>query len=112
MKYSVIRIVAAVSALCAMAWLVATVNAHGDAMQQAVSTTMRASSFRIEPSRNDHRPAGLELIDMYECMCGPFSNDIELRRWLRLWLVAAIIGGIPTAILLRFKNGPATENLK
>ena len=90
--------------------LVATVNTHGNTIQQAVSTTMRTSTFRIEPSRvdrNGHLPAGLELIDIYECMCGPFSNDIELRRWLRLWLVATLIGGLPTAIFLRSRNSEA-----
>ena len=108
MKPSVIRIVAAVCALCAMAWLVWNVNHHGDELQQGLAANLTPPKVTIiaEPVKqvSPAAPAGLDLIDMYECMCSSPSIGADISGWVGLWFVTFLIGGIPTAILLRFRD--------
>lgn len=106
MKPSVIRIVAAVSAITALAWLVDNVNTHGDEVQRGTHLALSYEPRAVKtPPASQPTPAtdGLDLIDMYECMCAaPIGADI--KGWVGLWFVTLLVGGIPTAILLRFRD--------
>ena len=42
---------------------------------------------------------GLELVEMYACTWGPPVDDIS--GWVGLWVLTLLIGGVPTALLMR-----------
>ena len=98
------RIAAAVIAACGLSLVVVTVNAHGDHTQLGVSSFLRAQSQVVPKQRSGESMqeggGGLELIDMFQCMCGGgISTDI--RGWVGLWMLTVLVGGVPTAVVLR-----------
>ncbi|MBY0497905.1 MAG: hypothetical protein K2Y23_27160 [Cyanobacteria bacterium] len=106
-RLSIVRIIAAVIAACGLALVMVSVNTHGDRAQRAVLSVIREQSERVKEQRARERAeevrvtsGGLNLVDMFECMCGePLGTD--LRGWIGLWLVTVLVGGVPTAIILR-----------
>ena len=103
-RYSVISIVAAAITVAGLCWLVSNVNTHGDHVQLGVISHLRytpqtpVTARMPEPNRLE--TAGLDMIEMYECMC-PAPMGTDIRGWWGLWLVTALIGGLPTAVLAR-----------
>jgi hypothetical protein len=95
---SFIRIAAAVVAICALGWLVATVNRHGDDAQRGAALMLHQSPPRVVESDRSEGGGGLDLVDMYQCMCAS-SDDISL--WVKWWFIATIFGAIPVALLIR-----------
>ena len=101
---SALRICAVVVATCAMSWLLLEVNRHGDDTTLAAATVLRPSPAK-QPVAPEVRPAaagGLDLVDMYECMCASYGD--EIGRWVWWWMMAAVFGGLPVAILLRQRD--------
>jgi hypothetical protein len=82
-------------ATCALFWLVVTLNRHGDELTLALRYALVEPrvSVSAEPKGTFD---GLELVDMYECMCA--SNE-DISQWVGWWLIAATFGGLPTAVL-------------
>jgi hypothetical protein len=114
---SAVRIAAAFCAICALAWLVDNVDTHGNQLQTGLANAL-AHDDLAKPSMVRGRSAGdvppasdvgvppapgLDLIDMYECMCGP-SPATDIKGWVGLWLVTVLIGGLPTAVLIRARR--------
>ena len=101
---SLVRRLSALVVVGALVWLVDNVNAHGNHIAADFDTYLKANSLQAAPVRAqgfDAMPdtAGFDLIDMYDCGWGPTLPDIGGR--VGLWLVTAVVGGIPTAILIR-----------
>ena len=104
MKRKSLEGVAALVAVCSLLWLVDNVNIHGNHLAAGFEASLKgfaaypapvtASSFDTPPNT-----VGLDLIDMYECSWGPPLPDIG--GWVGLWLVTAVVGGLPTAVLIR-----------
>jgi hypothetical protein len=107
-RVSLIRIFAATIAVAGLALVVLSVNTHGDRATLGVFAALRAQSQALVQARARERArenqwmagGGLELVDMFQCMCaGPLGTDI--RGWVGLWIVTVVLGGVPTAVLLR-----------
>jgi hypothetical protein len=104
-KSSAGRIAAAVIAACALCLLVFSVNNHGDkaqrglanAMDQRVAVPLRTTELSTAADYGSSE--GLQLVDMYQCMCGGTPGDIS--GWIGWWLFTALFGGVPTAVLVR-----------
>jgi hypothetical protein len=106
---SVTRIAAAVCAVCSLAWLVDNVNTHGNQVQTGLASSLTGLGNRLEqrvtqpiasdPVRPVSPEAGLDLVDMFECTWGAVPPSIN--GWAGLWLVTAVIGGLPMAVLIR-----------
>ena len=106
---SLIRITAAVIATCGLSVLVAGINGHGDNVQRGLANGLaqvsRSAPSAPEPVRDSREVefgeagGGLDLVDMYQCMCGGVSGDIS--GWVGVWLLTLLIGGVPTAVILR-----------
>jgi len=99
---SLIRIAAAVIAACGLSLVVVSVNAHGDHTQVGVSSFLRTQSQVVPKQRSSEwmqEGGGLELVDMYQCMCGGVNGDIS--GWIGLWLLTLLVGGVPTAVIVR-----------
>ena len=97
---SFIGIAAAVVAICALGWLVATVNRHGDDAQRGAALLLHQSPPRVISTAPDEAGGGLDLVDMFQCMCVS-GNDDEIRLWVKWWVIAAVFGGLPVAVLIR-----------
>jgi hypothetical protein len=110
---SAVRIVAAIVASVGLAVLVWNVDRHGDHVQQGLISQLKHSQSRPVatpvPTADGLDTSGLDLIDMYECMCGGAPLG-DIRGWVGLWLVAALIDGLPTAILLRSNKSEADSH--
>ena len=91
MRLSLVRIVAAIVMTCSLAWLADNVNTHGNWINSEVDAAFE--EFQRTPLGD---PEGLNLI---ECMCGPPAYGVG--GWVGLWLVTVLIGGVPTAVLIR-----------
>ena len=104
-RRSALRIVSAAIAAAGLWWLVSNVNAHGDHIQRDFRSyyeqrVIAPAALPVIETRHPEGGGGLDLIHMYECMCGgPIGADI--RGWFGLWLVTVLVGGLPTAILAR-----------
>ena len=108
-RHSLIRITAAVIAACGLSLLVAGINGHGNNVQRGLANGLaqvgRSAPSAPEPVRDvrelefSEAGGGLDLVDMYQCMCGGISGDIS--GWVGLWLLTLLIGGIPTAVIVR-----------
>ena len=104
---SITRIIAAVIATIGLCVLVAGINAHGDNVQRgfALGLTQKGpvASSAVREAREPEfgeAGAGLDLVDMYQCTCGPLASD-DISGWVGVWLLTLLIGGVPTAVLLR-----------
>src|SRR4026207_374547 len=104
---SITRIIAAVIATIGLCVLVAGINAHGDNVQRgfALGLTQKgpvASSAVREAREPEFGEAGggLDLVDRYRCPGGPLASD-DISGWVGVWLLTLLIGGLPTAVLLR-----------
>jgi hypothetical protein len=100
---SAVRIAAAIVATIGLAVLVWNVDRHGDHVQQGLISQLKHTQSEpvATPAVRADGPetTGLDLIDMYECMgCGTLP---DIKGWVGPWLVTVMIGGVPTAILLR-----------
>ena len=93
-------------------WLVLSVNSHGDDVSRTVAA---AFAYTDPPARSmgvhtavelaSEATTRLDVIEMYHCMCDG-GGDAETMLWLRWWIIAALFGGLPTAILLRREPQP------
>jgi hypothetical protein len=98
-RVSLFRLVAATIATSALCWLIVAVNAHGDDVQRgAVLLLIQPPSIPLAVPSERTGGGGLELVDMYQCMCAS-NGDVSL--WVKWWLIAAVFGGIPIATLIR-----------
>src|ERR1043165_9797139 len=100
-RISVTRVICALIAAAALAWQVDAVNTHSNDAQQGLQNALQHSSAAATTRTSSTDGAGLDLVDMFQCMCA--SNE-DMRPWVRWWLVAAIFGGIPIAVLLRSRT--------
>jgi hypothetical protein len=107
------RVLAGVVAIVTFVCLVYTVNAHGNEVQFVLENTLVQSipltvAEQVRPQSTSpegfFEGGGLDFVDMYQCMCGPSTNDEEFRRWVGWWLVAAMFGGVPIAYLRRSRS--------
>jgi hypothetical protein len=108
-RTSFTRIAAGVIAACGLSVLVAGINEHGDNVQRRLANGLaqvsRSAPSAPKPVREarglefGEAGAGLDLVDMYQCMCGGISGDIS--GWVGLWLLTLLIGGVPTAVIVR-----------
>lgn len=113
-----IRVTAAIIAVAGLVWLTANINTHGEELQRGLAGTVDrhpiapvvvpqapAQVPAVQQSNElqfDESSADLELVEMYQCMCGASSDDI--RGWVGLWLVTVLVGGLPTAVLVHART--------
>ena len=99
-----VKSVAAILAAISLNWLVSNVDTHSDHVQLGLQSHLESAQHprpRFPPlETTEIDAAGPDVIHMYECMCaGPVGGDI--RGWVGLWIVTAVIGGLPTAVVVR-----------
>ena len=98
-----IRSIAKVLVVWALGWLLLNVNAHSDRITQKATSALVQLQAHVRsasvPRSVNEGGGGLHLIEMFECMCQPLGSGGG--GWVGLWLVTALIGGVPTAVLLR-----------
>ena len=103
-----IRIAAAVIAACGFSLLVAGINAHGDNVERGFAMFLAQVGRPAPPAPEPILAArefefgqstGLDLVDMYSCNWGPNVDDIS--GWVGLWMLTVLVGGLPTAVVLR-----------
>jgi hypothetical protein len=105
-RISRLRIIAAVIATIALSVLVDTVNTHGNkisndvggSIDQRIATPLQTRS----PRRLENSHAAPDVIEMVECMCGPPAYGVG--GWIGLWFLTVLVGGVPTAVLLRLRQ--------
>ena len=96
------RVLALVVAVSAFMWLISAVNALGDDATRGAALMLRQPPNQALELDRSEGGGGLELVDMFECMCG--SSDEGIKQWFRWWLIAAAFGGVPTAYLRRSRS--------
>ena len=111
-RLSAPRIAAAIVASIGLAVLVWNIDRHSGHVQQGLISQLKHAPSKVvdtpvlKPAGLE--TAGLDLIDMYECMCGGAALG-DIRGWVGLWLVTVLVGGLPMAILLRSSSIEATH---
>jgi hypothetical protein len=97
--------VSALVAVWALACLVDNVNTHSDHIQRSFASTIEGFSAESmgaprewpRDSPPNGEKASIDSIEIHHV----HAALSDIRGWLGLWLVAALTGGLPTAVLIR-----------
>jgi hypothetical protein len=104
--------IAAVVAGTSLYWLVWNVDRHSEHIRQDLAAHLthnqlrpvRTVSERIEErAEQDPLEGGFDIIDV----C--YQPLPDAKGWLGLWFVTALIGGAPTAVLVRSRTAPGRD---
>jgi hypothetical protein len=97
------RNVAAAIAVAGLCWLVVAVNSLGNDAQRGAALLLRTPAPVAVVSRSQTTAVGdgLDLVDMYQCMC---AGNQDISQWVNWWVVAVIVGGLPTAVMVHTRT--------
>ena len=99
-----LRVIAAVVAAFSMAWLLSNIDTHSQLIERNMAGTFAGIQTWVPPPPPTSEPRlpeapGLDVVQIYECLCGYSAAQYGVGGWIGLWLVTFLVGGIPTAVL-------------